>query len=48
MISLVDPENFLELVDVVNAVEEQVIAGQLIIINKVDLVDQETLAAGAG
>ncbi len=36
MISLVDPENFLELVDVVNAVEEQVIAGQLIIINKVD------------
>jgi G3E family GTPase len=43
MISLVDPENFLELVDVVNAVEEQVIAGQLIIINKVDLVDQETL-----
>lgn len=43
MISLVDPENFLDLADVVNAVEEQVIAGQFIIINKVDLVDAETL-----
>lgn len=43
MITLVDPENFLNLVGIVNAVEEQVISSQYIIINKVDLVDEETL-----
>jgi G3E family GTPase len=43
MITLVDPENFLNLVGIVNAVEEQVIASQLVIINKIDLVDAETL-----
>ncbi len=44
MIALVDPESFLDLVDDINAVEEQVIASQRIIINKVELADGETLA----
>ncbi|MEL7563461.1 MAG: CobW family GTP-binding protein [Dehalobacterium sp.] len=43
MISLVDPENFLDLVGTVNAVEEQVISSQYLIINKIDLVDEETI-----
>lgn len=43
MSALVDPENFLELVEDLNAVEEQIISSQRIIINKVDLADQETL-----
>lgn len=43
MISLVDPENFLALVDTVNAVEEQVISSQYVIINKIDLVDEKNL-----
>ncbi|MEL7564692.1 MAG: GTP-binding protein [Dehalobacterium sp.] len=43
MITLVDPENFLDLVGMINAVEEQVISSQYIIINKIDLVNQETL-----
>ncbi|RNC29361.1 MAG: putative GTP-binding protein YjiA [Candidatus Dichloromethanomonas elyunquensis] len=43
MIGLVDPENFLDLVGVVNAVEEQVINSEYVIINKVDLADQERI-----
>lgn len=43
MITLVDPESFLDLVDTVNAVEEQVISSQYVIINKTDLVDEKTL-----
>jgi G3E family GTPase len=43
MITLVDPENFLDLVGIVNAVEEQIIASQYVIINKIDLVDEERL-----
>ncbi len=43
MTALVDPENFLELVEDLTAVEEQVIGSQRILINKIDLADQETL-----
>jgi len=43
MITLVDPENFLDLAGMINAIEEQVINSQYVIINKIDLVDQETL-----
>jgi len=43
MISLVDPGSFLDLVGIVNAVEEQVISSQYVIINKVDLADEEIL-----
>lgn len=43
MITLVDPESFLDLVGIINAIEEQVIRSQYVIINKVDLVNQETL-----
>lgn len=43
MTALVDPENFLDLVEVINAVEEQIIASQRIIINKIDLAEPETL-----
>lgn len=43
MISIVDPENFLDLVGIVNAVEEQVISSQYVIINKVDLVDESKM-----
>ena len=41
--ALVDPESFLDLAEVVNAVEEQIIASQRVIINKIDLADPETL-----
>ena len=44
MIALIDPESFLDLVEGINAVEEQVIASQRIIINKIELADGETLA----
>ena len=44
MIALIDPESFLDLVEDINAVEEQVIASQRIIINKIELADGETLA----
>lgn len=44
MTALVDPENFLELAEVINAVEEQIIESQRIIVNKVDLAGPETLA----
>ena len=44
MIALIDPESFLDLVGDINAVEEQVIASQRIIINKIELADGETLA----
>lgn len=43
MICLVDPVKFLILVQTVNAVEEQIIRSQYIIINKIDLVDEETI-----
>ncbi|MEL7568742.1 MAG: GTP-binding protein [Dehalobacterium sp.] len=43
MIALVDPINFLDLVYSVNAVEEQVINSQYVIINKVDLVEKNIL-----
>lgn len=43
MTALVDPESFLDLAEVVNAVEEQIIASQRIIINKIDLADPETV-----
>lgn len=43
MTVLVDPESFLDLAEVVNAVEEQIIASQRIIINKIDLADPETI-----
>lgn len=45
MTALVDPENFLELVDVINAVREQVLASNRIIINKIDLATQEEIRA---
>lgn len=45
MTALVDPENFLDMVGVVNAVEEQVIASGRIIINKMDLAQSEAVAA---
>lgn len=45
MTALVDPENFLELIDVINAVEEQVIASQRVVINKTDLSTPEEIAA---
>ena len=44
MIALIDPESFLDLVEDINAVEEQVIASQRIIINKIELADGETLS----
>ena len=44
MIALIDPESFLDLVEDINAVEEQIIASQRIIINKIELADGETLA----
>lgn len=43
MTALIDPENFLELADVINAVEEQIIASERIIINKIDLAPPEAL-----
>lgn len=43
MTALVDPENFLDLLGVINAVEEQIIASQRIIINKIDLADSDVL-----
>lgn len=43
MTALVDPENFLDLLGVINAVEEQIIASQRIIINKIDLADGNLL-----
>lgn len=43
MTALVDPENFLELIGIINAVEEQVLASQRIIINKIDLADPSAL-----
>lgn len=44
MTALVDPENFLELLGVINAVEEQVLASQRIVINKIDLSTSEEVA----
>lgn len=44
MTALVDPESFLELCGVINAVEEQVKASQRIIINKIDLAPPEDTA----
>lgn len=43
MTALIDPENFLELADVINAVEEQIIASERIIINKIDLAPPDAL-----
>ena len=43
MTALVDPESFLDLAEVVNAVEEQIIGSQRVIINKVDLASPETV-----
>lgn len=43
MIALVDPDNFLDFVEDINAVEEQIIASQRVIINKIDLTDEATL-----
>lgn len=43
MTTLVDPESFPDLVEVINAVEEQIIASQRVIINKIDLADPKTL-----
>ncbi len=43
MTALIDPENFLDLVGIINAVEEQVIASQRVIINKIDLAKPEVL-----
>lgn len=37
MTALVDPESFLELLGVINAVEEQITASQRIVINKIDI-----------
>lgn len=45
MTALVDPENFLELCGVINAVEEQVLASRRVIINKIDLSSREEIAA---
>lgn len=45
MTALVDPENFLELIDVINAVQEQVLASNRIIINKLDLATPEEIKA---
>lgn len=45
MTALVDPENFLELLDVINAVREQVLASNRVIINKIDLATQEEIRA---
>lgn len=44
MTALADPENFLELAEDINAVEEQIIGSQRIVINKVDLSEPETLS----
>lgn len=43
MTALIDPENFLELAGVINAVEEQIIASERVIINKIDLAPPESL-----
>lgn len=43
MTALIDPENFLELAGVINAVEEQIIASERVIINKIDLVPPDSL-----
>lgn len=43
MTALVDPESFLDLAEVVNAVGEQIIGSQRVIINKVDLASPETV-----
>ncbi len=43
MTALIDPENFLELAGVINAVEEQIIASERVIINKIDLAPPDTL-----
>lgn len=45
MTALVDPENFLELIDVIPAVEEQVLASQRVVINKTDLSTPEEVKA---
>lgn len=44
MIALVDPESFLDLVEDIHAVEEQIIASQRVIINKIDVADKQTLS----
>lgn len=44
MLALVDPENFLDLVEDINAVEEQIIASQRVVINKIDRADAQTLS----
>ena len=43
MTALVDPDSFLDLVGAINAVDEQIIASQRIIINKVDLTSESDL-----
>ena len=43
MTAVVDPESFLDFVETVNAVEEQIIASKRIIINKMDLANEEDL-----
>lgn len=45
MTALVDPENFLELCGVINAVEEQVLGSNRVIINKIDLCTPEEISA---
>lgn len=44
MTALVDPENFLELLGIINAVEEQVLASQRVVINKIDLSTPQEVA----
>lgn len=43
MTALVDPESFLDLHGAVNAVDEQIMASNRIIINKIDITPQESL-----
>ena len=43
MVCIVDPVNFLQLRESLNAIEEQIIHSQLIIINKIDLVSEDIL-----
>lgn len=43
MTALIDPDSFLDLVGAISAVDEQVIASQRIIINKVDLTSESDL-----
>lgn len=43
MITLIDASNFLKLVETVNAVREQVVYSDLVIINKTDLAEEDVI-----